>query len=295
MGAKGRRRHVLRLARGLLVLGERTLVMGVLNVTPDSFSDGGRYLSVKAAVRHAAEMARAGADILDIGGESARPGAGGIPAEEELRRVLPVLRAVRRRVSVPISIDTRKAEVAAAALEEGAVIVNDISGLREDPEVAPVAARARAPLILMHMRGSPRTMQQKPFPKDVWRSVESGLRWSVGQALKAGVLRSRLIIAPGIGFGKTWEQNLELLRGLRRLEKFRLPVLVGASRKTFIGKALGDARPEDRLWGTAATVTAAILNGAHIVRVHDVAEMVQVARLSDAILTGKLAPKRTTR
>lgn len=276
----------LRLRSRTLRLGERTLVMGVLNVTPDSFSDGARYFNPRRAVAQALAMERAGADLIDIGGESTRPGSYGISVEEELRRVLPVLRGLRKRLRVPISIDTSKAEVAEAALAAGAQMINDITGLRADARLAEVARRHRVPLVLMHIRGTPATMQKLRPAKNIWRELEHGLRWSVRQALRAGVRRSQLLIDPGIGFGKTAEQNYEILRGLPRLAKFRLPILIGTSRKSFIGKVLGGAPPEERLWGTAATVAASILGGAHIVRVHDVAEMVQVARISDAILAG---------
>ncbi|MGH9812641.1 MAG: dihydropteroate synthase [Candidatus Acidiferrales bacterium] len=279
-----RRRFVLRLRSRRLVLGERTQVMGVLNVTPDSFSDGGRFFSAKCAIQHALEMERAGADLIDVGGESTRPGSFGISAAEELRRVLPVLKGLKGRLRIPVSIDTVKAEVAEAALAAGAEMINDISGLRFDPRIAEVARRRRVPLILMHIRGTPATMQKQRFARNIWRELERGLGWSVKQALRAGVKRSQLLIDPGIGFGKSAEQNLEILRGLERLKKFGLPIVIGTSRKTFIGKALGGAPPEERLWGTAATVAASILGGAHIVRVHDVAEMVQVARIADAIL-----------
>ncbi|MGH9787578.1 MAG: dihydropteroate synthase [Candidatus Acidiferrales bacterium] len=282
-----RNRFVLRLRSGALKLGERTLVMGVLNVTPDSFSDGGRFFSAKRAIRHALAMERAGADLIDVGGESTRPGSFGISAEEELRRVLPVLKGLKGRLRVPISIDTVKAEVAEAALAAGAEMINDISGLRFDPRVAEVARRRRVPLLLMHIRGTPATMQKRPFARNIWRELERGFSWSVKQALRAGVKRSQLLIDPGIGFGKSAEQNLEIVRELERLKKFRLPIVIGTSRKTFFGKALGGAPPAERLWGTAATVAASILGGAHIVRVHDVAEMVQVARLADAILNPK--------
>jgi dihydropteroate synthase len=278
----GRRKFVLRLGSRRLVLGERTLVMGVLNVTPDSFSDGGRFLHAKRAIRHAVEMERAGADLIDVGGESTRPGSFGISAEEELRRVLPVLKGLKGRLRIPISIDTVKAEVAEAALRAGAAMINDISGLRFDPRMAEVAARRRVPLLLMHIRGRPATMQKQPFARNIWRELERGLGWSVAQALRAGVKRSQLLIDPGIGFGKSVEQNYEIVRELGRLGRFRLPIVIGTSRKTFIGKVLG-VPPEERLWGTAATVAASILAGAHIVRVHDVKEMVDVARIADAI------------
>ncbi len=207
-----------------------------------------------------------------------------------MRRVLPVLNGLKRRLRIPISIDTSKAEVAEAALAAGAEMINDITGLRGDPEgsgLAEVARRHRVPLVLMHMRGTPATMQKLPPAKNIWRELERELGWSVRHALRAGVRRSQLLIDPGIGFGKTAEQNYEILRGLQRLAKFRLPILIGTSRKSFIGKVLDGPPPEERLWGTAATVAASILGGAHIVRVHDVAEMVQVVRVADAILNPK--------
>jgi dihydropteroate synthase len=285
MPPKGtRRRFVLRLPRGRLVLGVRTLIMGVLNVTPDSFSDGGRFLNPKKAVAHALAIERAGADLIDVGGESTRPGSEGVSAEVELRRVLPVLKGLRGRLRIPVSIDTTKAEVAEAAIRAGAQLINDTSGLRADPALAELARRRRVPLILMHIRGTPRTMQKIPPARDIWRELERALRWSVAQARRAGVPRSQLLIDPGIGFGKTWEQNYEILAGLRRLEKFKLPILIGPSRKSFIGRVLDGAPPAERVWGSAAAVTAAILGGAHIIRVHDVAEMVQVARVADAML-----------
>ncbi|MGH9804378.1 MAG: dihydropteroate synthase [Candidatus Acidiferrales bacterium] len=279
-----RKKYALTLPSGVLVLGERTLLMGVLNVTPDSFSDGGLYFDPEKAIAHALAMQRAGADLIDIGAESARPGARGISAEEELRRLLPVLRGLKRRLRVPVSIDTTKPAVAEAALGAGAEMLNDISGLRADPRLARVARRCDVPLVLMHMRGTPLTMQQLPPAKNIWREIERDLAWSVRQAQKAGLRRTQIVIDPGIGFGKTVAQNFEILRGLRRLEKFKLPVLIGPSRKSFIGKTLDNAPADQRLLGTAASVTAAILAGAHIVRVHDVAEMVQVARITDSLL-----------
>ena len=274
----------MRLKSGTLVLGERALVMGVLNVTPDSFSDGGLYANPAAAVDRALEIEGAGADILDIGGESGRPGAQPISAEEELSRVQPVLEKLRGRFRIPISIDTQKAQVAEAAVAAGAEILNDVSALRTDPALGEVARRHRLPLILMHMRGTPRTMQRRPFARDVLRDVTSGLRAAIARARKADLKPSQLILDPGIGFGKSFEQNYELLAQLPRLAALGYPLLVGTSRKTFLGATLGGAPPGERIWGTAATVTASILGGAHIVRVHDVAEMVQVARVTDAIL-----------
>jgi dihydropteroate synthase len=279
-----RRKFVLKLPSKQLVLGKRTLVMGVLNVTPDSFSDGGLFLDPDQAAAHALEMQRAGADIIDVGAESARPGSRGIPARQELDRLLPVLRRLKRRLRIPVSVDTTRVEVASAALAAGAEMVNDISGLGNNPRLAQAARRYRVPLVLMHMRGTPFDMQKIPPAKNIWREIETGLRHSVALALRAGLRRTQLLIDPGIGFGKTVAQNLEIVRELRRLEAFRLPILIGTSRKTFIGKVLNVARPQERLLGTAATVAAAILNGAHIVRVHDVAEMVQVVRMTDAVL-----------
>jgi dihydropteroate synthase len=267
-----------------LQLGERTLVMGVLNVTPDSFSDGGNYLDAEAAVARALEIESAGADILDIGGESTRPGAQSISAAEEMRRVIPVLEKLRGRLKIPISVDTSKSEVAEAAAYQGAEMLNDVTALRADPRMAEIARRLKLPLILMHMRGDPRTMQKKPFARNVLRDVSAGLRRAVAVARRAGVAKSQIVLDPGIGFGKSAAQNFELLQNLAELARLGFPLLVGASRKGFIGKALGGVAEGERAWGTAAAVAASILGGAHIVRVHDVAEMAQVARVADAVL-----------
>lgn len=287
-----RRKFRLQLPSRTLVLGERTLVVGVLNVTPDSFSDGGSYLDAGTAVARALEMDRQGADILDIGGESTRPGSEGISAEEELRRILPVLEKLRGRLTIPISVDTRKAAVAEAAASAGAEILNDVTALRNDPRVAEVARRRKLPLILMHMRGEPRTMQKKPFARNVVRDVTTGLKKAVALALRAGVARSQIILDPGVGFGKSYEQNFELLARLPELARLGYPLLLGTSRKSFIGRALGGVPEGERLWGTAATVAASILGGAHMVRVHDVAEMVQVARVTDMVLSPKVFSER---
>jgi dihydropteroate synthase len=272
----------------MLQLGKRTLLMGVLNVTPDSFSDGGRFFDAKRAVAQALAIERSGADIIDIGAESSRPGAQGIRAAEELGRLLPVLEGLRGRLRVPSSVDTQKSAVAEIALGAGAQIINDVSGLRTDPRLAQVAAQFRAPLVLMHMRGNPLTMQNGPFARDVWQDVQGGLRRSIAIARKAGVARSQIVLDPGIGFGKSFAQNYELLARLPVLAQLGFPVLVGTSRKGFLGAALaqrGKVAPAgERIWGTAATVAASILGGAHIVRVHDVAEMAQVARISDSVL-----------
>jgi dihydropteroate synthase len=283
-----RRRFQLRLPSRTLSLGERTLVMGVLNVTPDSFSDSGKFLDPQQAIEQSLAMERCGADLLDLGGESTRPGSGGTSVETELARILPVLHGLRGALKIPISIDTRKSEVAEAAIAAGAEIINDVSGLKNDPRIAEVAARRGVPLILMHMRGEPATMQQAPFAQDVMKDVSRGLRASIAAAWKAGVRKSQIVIDPGIGFGKSFEQNYELLRKLPELAKLGYPLLVGASRKGFLGATLTkdgkSAPPEERIWATAATVATSILGGAHIVRVHDVAEMAQVARVSDFIL-----------
>jgi len=278
----------LRLLSGTLALGGRTLVMGVLNVTPDSFSDAGNFLDPQRAVEHAFKMEQAGANLLDIGGESTRPGSTGTPADTELARILPVLEGLRGGLKIPISIDTRKSQVAEAAICAGAQIINDVSGLRSDPRIAEVARRRGVPLILMHMRGEPQTMQKEAFARDVMKDVMQGLRASISKARKAGVAKSQIIIDPGIGFGKSFEQNYELLRKLPELAKLGYPLLVGTSRKGFLGATLargGQSAPaEERLWATAASVTASIVGGAHIVRVHDVAEMAQVARVADCLL-----------
>jgi dihydropteroate synthase len=285
----------LKLPSRTLALGERTLVMGVLNVTPDSFSDGGKFLQPETAIEHAFAMERAGADLLDIGGESTRPGSVETSASEELDRILPVLEGLRGRFKIPISVDTRRASVADLAIRAGAEIINDVSGLRSDPQIAEVAARHGVPLILMHMRGEPRTMQAGGFARDVMKDVTQGLLKSVAVARKAGMAKSQILLDPGIGFGKSFAQNYELLEKLPQLAKLGYPLLVGTSRKGFLGATLArDGKPapaEGRIWGTAATVTASILNGTHIVRVHDVAEMVQVARVSDCLVDPKHRPK----
>lgn len=278
----------LRVGGRTLELGRRTVVMGVLNVTPDSFSDGGKFFRLQDAVTAALAMERAGADIVDIGAESTRPGSEGISAAEELQRLLPVLAALRGRLKIPISVDTQKASVAEIALGAGAAILNDISGLKNDPRIAEVAARSGAPLILMHMRGTPGTMQKGPFAKNAVRDVLSGLKRSAETARRAGVRRSQILLDPGIGFGKSFAQNYELIAKLPELARLGYPLLVGTSRKGFLGATLGTKKNPapvgERIWGTAATVTACVLQGAHIVRVHDVEEMVKVVKVADEIV-----------
>lgn len=287
-----RKRFRLKLGSRTLLLGERTLLMGVLNVTPDSFSDGNRFRDPQNAITQALRLEAQGADIVDIGAESTRPGSQGISAEEELQRLLPVLEGLRGKLKIPISIDTRKASVAEIALGLGAQILNDVSGLRHDRGIAKVAAKFGVPIVLMHMRGSPETMQKRPFARNVIRSVVAGLRASVSIARKSGVAKSQIILDPGIGFGKSFAQNYELLRKLPQIAELGYPLLVGTSRKGFLGRTLaakdGSAAPVgERLWATAATVTASILGGTHIVRVHDVEEMAQVARAADCVLNSK--------
>lgn len=260
--------------------------MGILNVTPDSFTDGGDFFSKDSAVAHGLSMAEAGADIIDIGGESTRPGSDPVEFEEEIRRTIPVIEALARKVTVPISIDTYKAGVARRALEAGASMVNDISGLRFDPGMSRVVAGYNIPVVLMHIKGTPRNMQVNPEYEALIPEIIDYLRAGIRIALDAGVRESMIIIDPGIGFGKTFEHNLEILNNLREFTLLEKPLLVGPSRKAFIGKILGNAPTSERLEGTAASVAVSIINGANIVRVHEVKEMVKVARVADAIKRG---------
>jgi dihydropteroate synthase len=271
----------------VLPIGERTLIMGILNVTPDSFSDGGQFLRVDNALAHAEQMIAEGADIIDVGGQSTRPGGEPVSVDEEIKRVVPLIEALARMGDTPVSVDTTKSEVAHAALDAGAAIVNDISALRFDFYIADAVARAGAGLVLMHSRGTPATMHRLPPVADIMEEVTSSLRASVHMAERRGVKRESIVIDPGIGFGKTQEQNLELIAKLDQLIAAfpDYPLLIGTSRKSFIGRILADesgtpAAAEDRLHGTMATITAAILRGAHIIRVHDVkaaAETIRVA------------------
>jgi len=272
-----------------LNLTVRTHIMGVVNTTPDSFSDGGLFFDGDVAVAHALRLVEEGADIIDIGGESTRPGSDPVSREEELRRTIPVIRAVSRAVSVPVSIDTCKADVARQALDAGASMVNDISGLRFDPEMADVVARAGVPVIVMHIRGKPKVMQVNPTYGALIPEVTAYLRESIAIAAKAGIPPGMVMIDPGIGFGKTFDHNLQIIRDLGELLKLGHPVVIGVSRKAFLGKILGDAPPSERLEGTAAAVAISIFNGAHIVRVHDVREMARVARVADAVRRGTVA------
>jgi len=266
-----------------LEIGRRTLIMGVLNVTPDSFSDGGLFAKAETAVEHARRMAAEGADIIDIGGESSRPGADQVSVEAEMDRVLPVIEKLVETVEIPISIDTYKSAVARHALEMGACMVNDISALQHDPDMASVVAETGASVVLMHMQGTPRDMQIAPHYDSLIDEIISFLRTRIQVALDSGISINRIIVDPGIGFGKTIAHNLEIIRRLREFKCLEKPILVGTSRKSFIGKVL-DLTVDDRLEGTASTVAIAINNGADIVRVHDVKEMARVAKMTDAIV-----------
>ena len=271
-------------------MNERTLIMGILNVTPDSFSDGGRFVSLDDALAQAEKMIAEGADIVDVGGESTRPGGEPVSVEEEINRVVPVIEALSRRFSVPVSVDTTKSEVARAALDAGAAIVNDVSALRFDFYVADAVARAGAGLVLMHSRGTPATMHRLSPVADIMEEVVSSLRASIHMAERRGVTRESIAIDPGIGFGKSQSQNLELIARLDELIAAfpDYPLLIGTSRKSFIGRSLADdsgtpAPTSERLYGTLATVAIAVFKGAHIVRVHDVKPTREAVRVADLI------------
>lgn len=277
-------------AQALFPWGQRTYIMGIVNVTPDSFSGDGLQ-DPEAAVAHGVFLAENGADVLDVGGESTRPGAAPLDAAEELRRVVPVIQELHRRVSLPISVDTYRASTAGAALDAGATIVNDVWGFRRDPELAPLVARHRVHAVAMHNRRGASVSEQKVggfFPRmeydDLMREIATGLEESVGVLTEAGVPREHIVVDPGIGFGKTPEQNIELLSQLEELRSLGLPLLVGPSRKSFIGLALGGLATNERVEGTAAVVALAIAKGADIVRVHDLPAMARVARMADAIV-----------
>jgi len=260
--------------------GKRTYIMGILNVTPDSFSDGGRFFDQTDAVLHAFQMVKDGADIIDVGGESTRPGADPVSLGEESRRVIPVIHKIRQKSEVPISVDTYKSDVAVEAIKAGAAIVNDISGLSFDPKMAETIAQSGASVVIMHVKGTPRDMQTDPRYDDLIGEVYEYLAKAVDKAKKSGI--KQIMIDPGIGFGKTADHNLELINRLHEFKSLDVPILIGVSRKSFIGKILNTA-VETRLEGTAAAVTASILHGADVVRVHDVREMRRVALVADAI------------
>ena len=285
--------HDLALPDGrILALSQRVHVMGIVNVTPDSFSDGGRYLDERAAIDHGMRLADEGADILDVGGESTRPGAEPVPDDVESERVLPVVEALSKGTGLPVSIDTMKAAVAKAALDAGAQIVNDVSAGRFDDAMFPLVAEGRAPVVLMHMLGEPRTMQKDPRYDDVVGEIMAFLEERAEAAIGSGVDRERIVVDPGFGFGKTREHNLVLLKRLRELRCLGFPVLAGTSRKSFIGATLGDLPVDERLVGTAATVALAVASGASLVRVHDVREMTRAVRMAEGVLSSRETPNR---
>lgn len=261
----------------------KTYIMGVINVTPDSFFDGGKYFSTEKAVAHGLSLIEKGADILDIGGESTRPGALPVSTDEELKRVIPVIEEISKRAKIPISIDTYKAKVAEEAINAGASIINDISGLNFDPQMPSVAAKYKTPVIIMHIKGTPQDMQKNPHYDALIPEIIEYLRAAIIKAKETGVEEDKIIIDPGIGFGKLPEHNLEIIKNLKEFNLLNKPILIGVSRKSFIGKILNDAPPEHRLEGTAAAVAVSIINGANIVRVHDVDYMYKVVKVVDAI------------
>jgi dihydropteroate synthase len=283
---------ILRFRQQEYDLSQRTLILGVLNVTPDSFSDGGRFFEWAKAVERGRQLAAEGADILDVGGESTRPGSQPIPEEEELRRVIPVIEELRGQIGIPISIDTRKARVAERALEAGAQMVNDVSALRFDEAMAATVARWKVPLVLMHMRGHPGIMQMDTHYKDLLGEIQGFFKERMAFALSRGVAREAIILDPGIGFGKSLEEkhNLILLKELRRFRDLGQPLMVGTSRKAFIGRIL-DLPPEEREEGTMATVAVAIQNGANLVRVHEVKRVRRVVQVVDAIMRSTPDPE----
>jgi len=275
--------YQLRCGARVLEVDNAPLMMGILNVTPDSFSDGGDYLEASAAVERGLEMEAEGAAIIDVGGESTRPGSEAVGAEEQIRRVCPVIWALARQSELPISIDTTSSEAAAAALEAGASMINDISALRFDGEMAGLAARARVPVILMHMQGTPEDMQAYPTYEDVVQEVKAFLAARMEYAVSAGIEREQIVVDPGIGFGKSLGHNLSLLKQLSVFQELGAPVLVGPSRKSFIGKVLDIENPLERAFGTAAAVSACVAAGVQILRVHEVKAMRQAAHLAAAI------------
>jgi len=284
---KKEREFKLNFSKKILDLSSRTHLMGILNVTPDSFSDEGKFLKIEDAVRHGIKMTQEGADMIDVGGESTRPGSDPVTIEEELSRVIPVIEALSKEIDVPISIDTYKSEVAKKALDAGAEMINDISALRFDPQMKKIAAERQVPIVLMHIKGTPKNMQQNPYYDDVIEEIIKYLKESTKRAKDAGIEKENIIIDPGIGFGKRLEDNLNILKNLKKFSILDCPILVGPSRKSFIGKIL-DLPVEERLEGSLAALAVSIMNGANIVRVHDVKEGKRVASLVDEILRAEL-------
>ncbi len=277
------RKMIIQFKTKKLDLSARTHIMGVLNVTPDSFSDGGRFFKLEDAVSQGMKMIGERADMIDVGGESTRPGSDPLPTEEELSRVIPVIEALSKKTDVPVSIDTYKAEVARRGLDAGAQMINDISALRFDPKMKEVASKYKVPIVLMHIKGTPKDMQKDPSYEDVIAEITEYLRQSIKIAQEAGIDRGKIIIDPGIGFGKKLQDNLNILKNLRKFSILGCPVLIGCSRKSFIGKIL-DAPMEERLEGGLAALAVSVMNGANIVRVHDVKESKRAVSLIDAVI-----------
>ena len=265
------------------IWGDRTYLMGIVNVTPDSFSDGGQFNQRQQAVNHALMMIEQGADLIDVGGQSTRPGAEQISLAEELERVIPVVEALRQQSTIPISVDTTRAEVARQAIASGADIINDISGATFEPEILEIVAENQVPIILMHIRGTPETMQTLTDYQDLMGEIIQFFQEQIEIASDSGVRRSQIILDPGIGFAKNYQQNIEILRQINQLKNLGFPLLIGTSRKSFIGQILNQDNPQKRVWGTAATCCQAISQGADILRIHDVAEMYDVVRVADVL------------
>ena len=279
-----KKRFILELGQKTLDFYSRTHLMGVLNVTPDSFSDGGKFFKLEEAIKQGLKLTEEGVDMIDIGGESTRPGSEPVTIEEELRRVIPVIEELTKRIKIPISIDTYKSKVAKEALDSGASMVNDISGLRYDPEMKKVVAKYDVPVVLMHIQGTPKNMQENPRYDNLLEEIKNYLSESISIAEEAEIDENKIIIDPGIGFGKTLEDNLKILKNLVEFKSLGRPIMIGVSRKSFIGKIL-DLPTDERLEGSLASMAVAIMNGANILRVHDVKESKRVAKLVDAILT----------
>jgi dihydropteroate synthase len=271
-----------------LDFSKKTYIMGILNITPDSFADGGLYFDESAAIERAYQIVEEGADIIDIGGESTRPGSEPISIDEELRRTIPVIEAISKHIKIPISIDTYKSEVAKRALDAGASMVNDVSGLRFDPKMPKVVSEYKVPVVIMHIKGKPRNMQENPVYEALIPEIMDYLRIGIATARGAGISEDKIIIDPGIGFGKTSDHNLEIINNLREFTLLEKPILIGPSRKVFIGKILGDAPVTERLEGTAAAVAISIMNDANIIRVHDIKEMIRVVKVADAVKSKKI-------
>ena len=280
---ENRKEMIIQFKKKKLDLSTRTHIMGALNVTPDSFSDGGKFFKLEDAVKQGMKMAEEGADIIDVGGESTRPGSDPVTVEEELSRVIPVISSLSKKIDVLISIDTYKAEVAKRALDTGAQMINDISALRFDPEMKKIASEYKVPINLMHIKGTPKNMQKDPSYEDVILEITEYLKQSIEIAGDAGIDAEKIIIDPGIGFGKRLEDNLNILKNLKKFSILGCPILIGCSRKSFIGKIL-DVPVEQRLEGSLAALAVAVMNGANVVRVHDVKESKRIARMMDAIL-----------